>query len=69
MEYFVTPKDIEQLLQERFEELGVKIKYHYESTGAYCVHIDNPEILKELSLLEYITIEPVSRIKALDSIE
>jgi len=66
-EYFVTPKNIDELLLERFKEFGVEIKYYYKSTGIYCVVVDDPEVLKKLKSLDYITLESVGIVRALDS--
>jgi hypothetical protein len=67
-EYFVIPEHVEKIddiLLEKFDELGIKIKYHYASTGVYCVKIKNQESLDALASLEYITLEQVRKIKAL----
>lgn len=74
-EYFVIPNipegveniNIDDVLLKKFEELGIAVKYHYKSTGIYCVIIKDQETLKELESLDYITLEQVRGVRALNS--
>lgn len=72
-QYFITPKDdapenIDDILLKKFEELGMNmerdVKY-FKLVRTYCVTIKNPEALKELESLEYITLERVGIVRAL----
>lgn len=70
-QYFVTPEDdapenIDELLAEKFKELGIEVKYYFKHIGKYCVEVENPEALKELESLDYITLEPVGIVRALN---
>ena len=67
-EYFLIPKreNLDGLLMEKLNEFGVEVKYHYKSIGVYCIIIDRPEALEELESLDYITLEKVRRIRALN---
>lgn len=68
-EYFVIPEkeNIDDILLKRFDELGIMVKYHYKSIGVYCVTIEDLKSLEELKSLDYITMEQVRKVRALDS--
>lgn len=75
-EYFVIPnldnipknmENMDEILLDKFNQLGVRVKYHYKSTNIYCVVIENVGVLKELESLDYVILERVGEVRALNS--